>query len=254
MSQKIVKNLSILFLIGALIFSSALLYIAFHLSYKGAGLHNIIFRAKDNYSIDFKGIIHIGASKAEELKLYESLDVKDVLWIEADPDTYTKLQNEVSSSSINSKTENFAASDIDGEAEFYITNNKVSSSLMDLHLHKSVYPDVDLERKIKVQTRSLDSYFKESKSDLSKYNGIIIDVQGAELLVFKGATETLKSIDYIIAEVSPDEMYKGSVKIYELDAFLLEQGFVRLDTIMLSAICGDALYVKKDVISRKLDM
>jgi hypothetical protein len=80
--------------------------------------------------------------------------------------------------------------------------------------------------------------------DRSKYNFINIDVQGYELEVFKGGTETLKTIDYVYAEINKDELYKGCPMVEDLDVFLETFGFKRNETIMATPTWGDALYIK----------
>ena len=79
----------------------------------------------------------------------------------------------------------------------------------------------------------------------SQCNFINIDVQGYELEVFKGATNTLKHIDYIMSEVNTDEVYEGCVLIDELDEFLVTFGFNRVETNMAGGLWGDAFYIKE---------
>jgi hypothetical protein len=70
-----------------------------------------------------------------------------------------------------------------------------------------------------------------------------MDVQGFELEVLKGATETLKGIDYVYCEINRDEVYEGCAKIWELDAFLKD--FTRVETSWAGGSWGDAIYIKK---------
>ena len=46
-----------------------------------------------------------------------------------------------------------------------------------------------------------------------------MDVQGYELEVLKGATETLKHVDYVYCEVNRDEVYEGNAYVEEIDEF-----------------------------------
>lgn len=209
--------------------------------------NQLLLQAKNVFQIDIKGVIHIGASTGQENELYKSLDVP-VLWIEADPDTYNKLTNNVHPDGDKVITKNFAVSNKDGTATFFRTNNEDSSSLLELKDHKMVYPDVSFKENITVVTKKLDSYFKESKTNSKRYNAIVIDIQGAELMALEGAVDTLKNISCIISEVNYGELYAGAVRIWELDAFLLKHGFIRLDTGTASVGAGDALYVKKEII------
>lgn len=71
-----------------------------------------------------------------------------------------------------------------------------------------------------------------------------IDVQGYELEVIKGASETLATIDCIISEINRDEIYENCVQIDELDSYLNDIGFTRAVTIWTAHDWGDALYVR----------
>jgi len=85
---------------------------------------------------------------------------------------------------------------------------------------------------------------KKEGTETVGYNFINCDVQGYEAEVFKGATETLKHIDYIYCEVNKDECYKGCAKVEELDALLV--GFKRVETgDWVNDSWTDALYIKK---------
>jgi hypothetical protein len=60
------------------------------------------------------------------------------------------------------------------------------------------------------------------------YNHWILDVQGAELLVLKGSTETLKYCNSIVVEVSSRPTYIGGVEYEELKLYLFSKGFTPL--------------------------
>jgi hypothetical protein len=55
-----------------------------------------------------------------------------------------------------------------------------------------------------------------------------MDVQGYEGEVIKGATETLKHIDYIYSEVNRGQTYAGNMEIDEFDELLKD--FKRVET------------------------
>jgi hypothetical protein len=81
--------------------------------------------------------------------------------------------------------------------------------------------------------------------DLTKYNFINIDVQGYELEVFKGSYKTLKNIDYIISEVNRAEVYENCPYVGELDSYLQNYNFTRVETNWAGDTWGDAFYIKK---------
>ncbi len=60
----------------------------------------------------------------------------------------------------------------------------------------------------------------------------------------QGAVNTLKTIDYIIAEVNYAELYTNGTNIWDLDKFLADQGFLRIDTVSTTCGWGDALYIR----------
>jgi hypothetical protein len=92
-----------------------------------------------------------------------------------------------------------------------------------------------------VKISTLDSEI----SDYTKYNFINIDVQGYELEVFKGSSNILQYIDYIISEVNRDELYKDCAQIDELDSYLSTFGFERVEIDWVGNTWGDAFYIKK---------
>jgi hypothetical protein len=91
-----------------------------------------------------------------------------------------------------------------------------------------------------VNITKLDTFIE----DRGKYNFINIDVQGYELEVFKGGSEYLNHIDYVMTEVNRDEVYKGCPRIEELDEYLGTYGFERVESTWDGGTWGDALYVK----------
>ena len=119
-------------------------------------------------------------------------------------------------------------------------NESQSSSILEPHLHKEQYPSIVFNDTLEIHIDKLDNI----QYDKDKYNFINIDVQGYELEVFKGATVSLKYIDYVMAEVNKAELYKGCALVSELDAYLLQFGFNRVITDWAGDTWGDALYIK----------
>ena len=89
--------------------------------------------------------------------------------------------------------------------------------------------------------KRLDSFSEETQG----FNFINMDVQGYELEVLKGGSETLKHVDYVYCEVNRDEVYENNAYIEELDEFLSEYEMDRVETDWSGGILGDALYVRK---------
>ena len=194
-----------------------------------------------------KGVIHIGAHICEEYNYYRMLGIQDnnIIWIEGNPDTYTKITEMYPSFRIF----NGICTDKDGNnVEFTITKNKNnnnstdSSSIFKLGTHLKHHPFVIEDKVIKCTTTTVDTLLKnENIADINMLN---IDVQGAELLVCKGALNILKQINYIYVEINKEELYVGCALVEDLDSFLEEHGFKRVLTKWTEFNWGDALYVR----------
>jgi hypothetical protein len=85
------------------------------------------------------------------------------------------------------------------------------------------------------------------KFDFKEYNFINIDVQGYELEVFKGASNMLNKIDFIISEVNRDELYENCAKVDEIQSYLSAYGFVMVEVSWDGGTWGDALFIKKQI-------
>lgn len=194
------------------------------------------------FGIPKKGIIHIGARYAEELKIYKNHDIENILWIEADPEAKIKLK-QATSNHLGSKVAMFAATDLTGPVTLRKTSNDGhSSSILKLKNHLLHYPSIVETKTFEVSGYRLDEYL--SPKEQSKYNVLVLDVQGAELIVLRGAAGMLNNVDAIIAETNYDELYNNAVLIKDLDAFLATHNFTRVESSSAGFYTGDALYIK----------
>jgi FkbM family methyltransferase len=118
-------------------------------------------------------------------------------------------------------------------------NDGQSSSILKSALHSVQFPWITFDEDVEVDMIKLDDFPKENL-----YNFLHIDVQGYELEVLKGSKETLKNIDYIFTEVNRDEVYENCAKIDEMDSFLSQYGFKRVESDWRGGTWGDAFYIK----------
>lgn len=125
-----------------------------------------------------------------------------------------------------------ALSDHNGAAEMDILNFDYSSSLLPVKPEVGgvgKFLDFGVRERIPVQVRTLDDILNES-SWAETIDLIKIDVQGAELLVLKGAQYSLSRARLVWTEVSFRAQYEGSAIFSEVYDFLNQQGF-RLSTL-----------------------
>jgi FkbM family methyltransferase len=201
-------------------------------------INNVLVQNK----INITGALHIGAHDCEELTFYNKLNLKneDIIWIEAILDKVNESKNRgipnVYNSVITDKD--------DKQVIFNVSNNIQSSSVLEFGTHSIEHPDIHYVEKIMCESITIDTFVKRNNIDISKLNFWNFDIQGAEFMALKGATESLKYAKAIYLEVNVDEVYKDCGLINEIDEYLLKYDFVRVLTYITSHGWGDALYIK----------
>jgi len=104
-------------------------------------------------------------------------------------------------------------------------NNGESSSILDINHHRDIWPEIDYERKIILRSVTLPTLIRRESIDLAAYQALVLDTQGAELLVLRGAAEILGNFRYVKLEVADFESYEGCCQLHEVDRFLALHGF-----------------------------
>lgn len=134
----------------------------------------------------------------------------------------------------------------DGSAHlFYECNYPMTSSLFEpnTELLDKFQNLENLTRVVKtytVQTKRLDDIPEVRGTDFLK-----VDVQGGEILVFRGAQETLKNVLVVHTEVEFVELYKGQPFFADIDTFLRCQGFA-LHKLFVSGRAFKPMFWKND--------
>jgi FkbM family methyltransferase len=195
---------------------------------------------RKKYNMDVKGIIHVGAHYGEEISEYIENGIQDIVLFEPLSECFDVLAQKVMTLNANIEGHQVALGSAPGTATMYLSDNeKQSSSILKPKVHLTHHPHVKFNGTEEVEVDLLDNF------DTKDYNFLNMDVQGYELEVLKGATETLKRVDYVYCEVNRDEVYEGNAYVEELDEFLSSYGMERVETSWEGQIWGDALYVKK---------
>ncbi|HHZ95074.1 MAG TPA: FkbM family methyltransferase [Flavobacteriales bacterium] len=200
----------------------------------------------EKYNLQIKNILHVGAHKAEEEKDYFNSGCEKVIWVEANPDLVSYLKNTLDKTR-NKVLEAVVSDSDDQEVEFIITNNGQSSSILELGIHKDLFPGVYQSGSITRKTKTIKTLFNENKLSFDAIDFINLDIQGAELLALKGIGENFYNIKAILAEINTDYVYKKCALIGEIDDYLSAFNFKRVETVMWhNHPWGDALYIKKE--------
>lgn len=200
--------------------------------------------------IPARGVIHVGAHEGQEFGLYRSMGIAWQVWVEPQPLIFARLAAGLP------KDErivciNAACGPSHGTAEMHVLegNDGKSNSLLAPTLHLERWPEFKPGGTIRVRVAPLDELLVEARIERSQFNLLCIDVQGFELEVLKGAETTVGSVGAIVCEVSATPLYKGGCTVDQLDRWLAQRAFARVDTEWSSGISGDALYVRRDKLS-----
>ncbi len=196
---------------------------------------------KKKYNMDIKGIIHIGAHRGEELEEYIYNGIQDIILFEPLNLNFSILEKNVSDLNANISGHQVALGNEEKMVTMYVSDNQQqSSSILKPKLHLKNHPTVGFPSVEEVEMRRLDSFVEETQN----FNFINMDVQGYELEVLKGGSETLNHIDYVYCEVNRDEVYEDNAYVEQLDEFLSTYNMERVETYWQGGIWGDALYVR----------
>lgn len=194
------------------------------------------------WNIKPNGVLHVGANVGEEAPVYLELGVKKQIWIEANPKIYGKLKTNLENNP-EAIAYNFAVGDVDGPAVLHESNNgSQSSSVLELGTHLIQHPDVHYVADIAVTMRRIDGLI--SIEEMDNYDFLNVDVQGFEMQVLKGMGDHLKKIKWAYLEINRAEVYKGCAQVEEIDSYLSQFGFKRVESLWVGN-WGDGLYIKQ---------
>jgi len=188
-------------------------------------------------------VVHIGAHQGKEAKAYNAMLARKVFWIEANPRTFERLQENMKQYRSASpgiirrflRTEltehhciNALVTDRDNdEHEFFQYNNGgASDSVFHLSVDSPFTSLKETDEVLHLKSNTLDTLLRNAGQDPAEVDVVVLDTQGAELLCLAGATETLKNVQYIETEVSTEPVYQHGVLYHELRPWLEERGFI----------------------------
>lgn len=194
------------------------------------------------YDLNISGILHIGGHYGNVISDYQKYNVSNIVLFEPLSDNFSILSENISKTNGNIIAHKVALGNENRKVVMNVSDNEgQSSSVLNPKVHLTAHPEVSFIGTEEVEMKKLDDY------NYKDYNMMVIDVQGYELEVFKGGVKTLEHIDYIFCEVNRDEVYEGNAKIEEVDEFLLQQGFGRVEVEWYySQVFGDAFYMRKN--------
>jgi FkbM family methyltransferase len=201
-----------------------------------------VFDACPMFDVPITGLVHVGANRGSEYATYCVRTHGPLLYVEAIPELAELVRRR-----LDPRRPHFmrqaVVSDVAGETVLFhvASNNGGSSSLLAPGRHAELYPSITFEKTLELVTERLDDIVAERGEEAS-YNVVVLDVQGAELKVLKGAPELLARVDAVFAEVSSEPLYEGGCTFLEVTNWLAAAGLVFRAAEMNADGWGDAFY------------
>lgn len=194
-----------------------------------------------------RGVVHVGANTCQELPLYLAHEIENRLWIEPNKNlTFPKGEEIIHN--IISNTDDIV------ECLFLANNNGESSSILNPLKHNEVYQDISFNGLYHSYTKTLKSILKtidihsaSTLKDITCYNYLVLDIQGAELKALNGLGKYKNHFDVIITEAYTQELYENCGKLHEIEAFLSNYKLVEFAPEVGKG-WGDAAFIRKDLL------
>ena len=191
----------------------------------------------------------MGANTGQEGELYQSFGL-DVVWIEPIPEIFGKLQRHVSQFRAQAAFCYLVTDEDYSDCTLHVANNEgASSSILDFRAHSEMWPDVRYTHSVSVKSITLGTLISRESIDLGRFDALILDTQGSELRILRGAADLLTNFRFIKAEVPDFESYGGCCQISELSAFMLSKNFREYSRIPFMHSSGVGTYF--DVIYKR---
>jgi FkbM family methyltransferase len=185
-------------------------------------------RLRDEFGVRPRAVLHVGAHLGEEAPAYHEAGAQRVLWVEANPRLMGTLADNVSGYP-GQEAVQCAISDVDGgTATLHLCTFTMASSILAPKEHLVIYPGMHYPETLEVPTRTIDSLLRHLGERHDAFDLLNIDIEGAELLAFKGAEMTLPNLKWVYLEVNHREMYEGCAMLPDVDDFLGARGFERV--------------------------
>jgi FkbM family methyltransferase len=213
---------------------------------------------KNDYFSDkkIKKVLHIGADRGGELPQYEKMRVESVVWVEANPEVYNELLenlDRMNITSIQSIPYNQLITDQDDvETDFnlyygwdagHLVGNKGMSSV--LKAKNSWWGSECYRGTIKLNSLTLDTFIERNNLEYD-FDLLNMDTQGAELMISRGAHKVLENVKYINSEVTFYNIsYHNNPLFNDLNEYFEKFGFKHIQTELSGdKNWGDAIFAR----------
>lgn len=197
-------------------------------------------------------IVDVGAALGVTAeKFSKAFPASDVYAFEPIQSTFQSLKKNVSGNK-NIRPINKGLGKEAGQFTIHLSKRITSSSLLDMKKNISNEFFSDNIQQVGTEMITVSTLDKEIPSD-KNISILKMDVQGYELEILKGGTESLKHTSVILVEMQNHDLYSNAPMYYDIDLFLRQHGFELRD--MIPSIRQDrklyewdAIYVNKNIL------
>ncbi|MDB5905601.1 MAG: hypothetical protein JWM26_4479 [Betaproteobacteria bacterium] len=183
-----------------------------------------------------RGVVHVGANMGQERDMYADYGL-NVLWLEPIPEVFDILCANIRGYPRQRALRYLLTDRDDIEYAFHVASNDgQSSSILDFAKHRDLWPSIHYERTIPLKSITFRSLVERESIDLAEYDMLLMDTQGSELLVLKGAGELVRSFRFVQTEIADFEAYVGCCQLPEMEAYLGQHGYVEIGRTAASRV------------------
>ncbi|MDP4023887.1 FkbM family methyltransferase [Methylobacterium sp. NEAU 140] len=191
-----------------------------------------------------EGILHVGANEGQERNDYAANGASPCLYVEPVDSAFAILKANLADLPFHTAIQAVCAERAGDAVLFNVASNDgQSSSLFALGAHAEHHPDIVYTGVQRMVTTTVDQIVAEHSPGRVP-NLLVVDAQGADLRVLRGATGSLPHVDGVYVEVSQTPLYEGGCTLEEITAFL--RGFdLHPHWLQLNAVGhGEAFYCR----------
>lgn len=185
----------------------------------------LIAKIEDQFIRNANGVLHIGAHLGQERQRYFESGIK-VIWIEAIPEVYEKLQTNISRYPNQTAMNALLGYKNNVSVGFNLSSNELASYSNNGFGSELGFDKLHMVSQITLPMKRLDDFF--TTQTLADYDHWVIDVQGAELLVLLGSGSLLEICNSLLVEVSTRQVYQSGATWGEIQNYLHRFGLVPL--------------------------
>jgi FkbM family methyltransferase len=197
-----------------------------------------------------KTVLQVGASGGQEIPLFLKNEIKKAIFVEPLDYPFEILCQNLNGIVDYFPIKSLVGAEDDINVRMYVSSNDgQSSSILKPAKHKAIFPNVHFHEEQILKSFTLDTIVNfianQNPKFQNKFDLLYLDVQGAELEVFKGARKVLLEAQYIFTEVGYGGGYDGDATYMEIINYLKSFKY-NLTLLNINPITGygDALFSK----------